>query len=225
MQHSFIRWASESDPGTPPHPSLPTSFTPDLTRRRNTSDSVIRFSTPQVVRRSLASNHSTPFLASARGNERGSRVMSLTEEGVFQFQMEAQVSFFTGSGREQQDDEDATFGSMSSFSDVSGSPTSVHPMPGNYSLPEMDHDYPSAFDRNRSRSFPTRRRPNNARVFVRPVGDRTDVIAEQDRSMDSGLEAFSEASLGSADSCTSLRYSRLGVSATCILEAVRSMLD
>ena len=227
IQQSFMMWA-ESDPETPPHPTIPTSFTPDLSRRRNTTDAVIHYSTPQVPRRSFPVTHSTPYLTSACGSERGSRVLSLTEEGIFQ--MEEQTSLLTGSSREQQQDEelqgqeDGTFGSLSSFSDMSGSPTSVNPVP--CLLSETDQSLlPSAFDRNRSKSFPCRRRPRSASVLMRPFGlERTEVIAEQDRSIDSGLEAFSEASLTSADSCTSIQYSRLGVSATCILEAVRSML-
>ena len=145
------------------------------------------------------------------------------------FQMEGQATSFKigerSSADQQQEDEEATFGSLSSFSDVSGSPTSINPPSGNCSLVESDLPCSSAFDRNRSRSFPTRTRPNSARLCMRRNGsDRTEAIAEREHSMDSGLEAFSEASLESADSCTSLHYSRLGVSATCILEAVRAML-
>ncbi len=207
----------------PPHPTLPTSFTPNVPRRIVT-DPAMRYSTPQVSRRNFPTNQSTPSsLNSARG-ERSSRVLSLTEEGVFQ--MEAQVLFIAGSnGAELDEEEEATFGSLSSGSDLSASPTSCNPPTGHCSLPVMDLSHPPAFDRSRSRSFPSRKRPSNARFLIQSTGtDCSQVITEQDRSMDSGLEAFSEASLNSADSCTSLHYSRLGVSATCILEAVRSML-
>lgn len=130
--------------------------------------------------------------------------------------------------------DDAIFGtpsSHSSFSDVSGSPTSLRPRPQSGSLvpeatqvdgTEVDGSLSSAFDRNRSRSVPTRRRPSSAGIGTRWVGlDGTEVISEREQSVDSGLEACS---LTSVDSCASLQYSGLEVSAICILEAVRCML-
>lgn len=79
------------------------------------------------------------------------------------------------------------------------------------------------FDRNRSMSFPFRRRPDSAgttsqrRVILE---DNKELLGE---SLDSGLEASSETSIASTDS--TLQYSTLGVSAFCIYQAVKSMLD
>ena len=115
---------------------------------------------------------------------------------------------------------DEAISSHSSFSDMPESPLSPRPRPQSGLVPEArpvvkteEVLYLSAFDRNRSRSVPTRRRPNSVSVS-----------AMREQSVDSGLEASSEVSLTSTDSCTSLQYSTLGVSAVCILEAVRSML-
>lgn len=80
------------------------------------------------------------------------------------------------------------------------------------------------FDRNRSMSYPRRRRrPSSAgttdaqhRLVVSMMEDMCD-------SLDSGLAASSETSIASTDS--GLQYSALGVSAFCIFQAVKSMLD
>ncbi len=94
----------------------------------------MRYSTPQVSRRNFLTNQRTPSLNSARG-ERSSRVLSLTEKSVFQ--MEAQVLFIVSSnGAEQDEEEEATFGNLSSFSDLSASPTSCNSPTGQCSLPQ-----------------------------------------------------------------------------------------
>lgn len=79
------------------------------------------------------------------------------------------------------------------------------------------------FDRNRSMSYPSRRRPNSASTTSQRrviLEDNKELLGE---SLDSGLEASSETSIASTDS--TLQYSTLGVSAFCIYQAVKSMLD
>lgn len=154
---------------------------------------------------------------------------------------ESLPTFLTDSGRYMEEAElkshdDAVFSipsSQSSFSDMPESPISTRPRPQSGSLVpeatpvtlEVGGLSSAVFDRNRSRSVPNRIRPSSAR---RVGGDGAQAISERGHSIDSGLEASSEVSLASAtsvDSCASLQISTLGVSAMCILEAVRSMLD
>ena len=83
------------------------------------------------------------------------------------------------------------------------------------------------YDRNRSLSYPTRRRPSSASRAA-AAGRQAHSAVLEDReimteSLDSGLDASSQTSLASTDS--SLQYSTLGVSAFCVYEAVKSMLD
>lgn len=83
------------------------------------------------------------------------------------------------------------------------------------------------FDRNRSMSYPRRHhRPNSAeaasqrRQTCRSVLEDKELMSE---SLDSGLAASSETSIASSDSA--MQYSALGVSAVCIYQAVKAMLD
>lgn len=96
----------------------------------------------------------------------------------------------------------------------------------------MKEEEASVFDRNRSMSYPTRRRPSSAGMAAstqrrRQAYSMADAASAQEQGMrdsqDSGLAACSsETSITSTDS---MQFSALGVSAVCILEAVKSMLD
>ena len=96
----------------------------------------------------------------------------------------------------------------------------------------MEEEEVSVFNRDRSMSYPTRRRPSSAGMAAvtqrrRQAYSMADAASAQEQgicdSQDSGLAACSsEASITSTDS---MQYSALGVSALCILEAVKSMLD
>lgn len=184
---------------------------------------------------------STPVLSSACGSERGSsRVLSLTQEGVFH------LEGVCDEGEEDQpaNDEGIQFAtpssSQSSFaSDGYSSPitrsnnhTPLQPRPqssregGSTTTTTTTTSEGSAFDRIRSLSCPKHRRPSSAgratagRCGHPSVQGGREVLAE---SLDSGLDASSQTSIASTDSA--LQYSALGVSAFCVYEAVKSMLD
>lgn len=121
-------------------------------------------------------------------------------------------------------------GSQSSFSSIEGvssPPTATPPQPRPQSSTTLREATPiseevTVFDRNRSMSFPRRhRRPSSAGADQRHrvLSDR-ELMCE---SLDSGLAASSETSIASTDS--GMHYSALGVSAVCVFEAVKSMLD
>ncbi len=109
-------------------------------------------------------------------------------------------------------------------------PSTPHPQSSSV-LPEApppttaDEGPESVFNRNRSLSMPLRRRrPSSASHLHQRRGVHSVMEGnELSDSMDSGLAATcSNTSLASTDS---MQYNALGVSAICILEAVKSMLD
>ena len=84
------------------------------------------------------------------------------------------------------------------------------------------------FDRTRSMSYPRHtHRPNSAEAASQQRLTCRSVVLENkemmSESLDSGLAASSETSIASSDSA--MQYSALGVSAFCIYQAVKAMLD
>ena len=167
-------------------------------------------------------------------------MLSLTEEGLFHLEEEDVCDENAVNGGPSSEDEDqrshdeglqmSTPSSQSSLSpEGHGSPvirhTSLESRPQSSTLPSegIPMSEGSGFDRNHSRSYP-RQRPSSAgnEGQYRSIFSVVEDICEG-QSLDSGLEASSEASIASTDS--TLQYNALGVSAVCILEALKSMLD
>lgn len=162
-------------------------------------------------------------------------MLSLTQEGVFHLEGMCDESPASSEEEEQRSpDEGVQFtmpnGSQSSVNseDYSGPQETTPPQPRPQSSTTLREATPTSevmvFDRNRSMSYPRRRRPSSAgtdtqRRLVHSLMEDKELMCE---SLDSGLAASSETSIGSTDS---LQYSALGVSAFCIFQAVKSMLD
>ena len=161
-------------------------------------------------------------------------MLSLTEEGLFHLDKEGEGEEEEEEDGQRSNDEGLHMRTPSSLSIFSpdNSPivkdppnkifrphsTSTHHLTPGASGGEGRDEEGSHFDRSRSHSFPCRKRPDSA---DKAVSHSTEIISEGD-SLDSGLEASSELSIASIDS---MQYSTLGVSALCILEAVKSCLD
>lgn len=259
LQYAFIR---ETDYTANAHF---TSSTPDCSRRSFLYSHPPlhaegnQFYTPQVQRRNLGQNQSSPALHGSGRGERGSRVLSLTQEGIFHLEGvcdrdESPVGGGQSSEEEEQranedgiqfatthSSSQSSFGSdgYSSPSSTTNFHTPLQPRPQSSTTlrdregtPGTGIEGTTAFDRNRSMSYPSRRRPSSARnASHQRQGVHSVVEGSMCQSFDSGLAeettsglaASSETSIASNDSA--LQYSTIGVSAFCILEAVRTMLD
>ena len=256
MQTALI---SENDYATHAHHS---NSTPNFSSSRrqftcshppsHTADST-HYYTPQVQRRGLGQVQSSPVLRGASDRRRGSRVLSLTQDGIFTqeegvFQLDDLTDHAppapSNEEEEQTHDEGIQFAtptsSQWSFTSDGGNNSPITQNHGHTPLqsrpqsstllgeepPTNTSTEPCKFDRNRSMSYPTHKRPGSAghtqkrRVQSSAMEGGVEGLRE---SLDSGLDASSETSLASTDS--SLHYSTLGVSALCVLEAVKSMLD
>lgn len=164
-------------------------------------------------------------------------MLSLTQEGVFHLEGTCDDSPTSSEEDEQRSpDEGVQFvmpssGSQSSLEGGCSPPQATPPQSRPQSSTTLREATPVSevvvFDRNRSMSYPRRRRPSSAGTAEAQCRQAVSVMVEDRElmceSLDSGLAASSETSIASNDS--GLQYSTLGVSAFCIFQGVKSMLD